>query len=237
MKANNILRVGLYVGVIAVFAVAAQIKKASIMEARQKVSVSIPNQVAEYGQPVDVEMLKRSRLVNVHRVSLEPSSIKNNSATTYLTQKELGIVRVGQKVLHPHSEKPIGKLTSIASSPEITTALYPAKIKFTEKIELDNPVVDIIVTNLKDTLSVPVEALNRAAGNNSVEVWTVGEDQKASPKKVSLGLHTAHRVEIKEGLSVGDKVVVNGYKYLSPNQKARVRNCENCNENIQEVNQ
>ena len=77
MKANNILRVGLYIGLIAVFAVAAQIKKSSIMEARQQVSVSIPNQVAEFGQPVDVEVLKRSQLVDVHRVSLDSSSIKS----------------------------------------------------------------------------------------------------------------------------------------------------------------
>ena len=237
MKANNMLRVGLYIGLIAVFAVAAQIKKSSIMEARQQVSVSIPNQVAEFGQPVDVEVLKRSQLVDVHRVSLDSSSIKNDSAITYFSQKELNLVRAGQKVLHPHTEKVIGELKSISSSPDIATALYPAKIKFTESIELDNPVVDIVVTNLKNTLSVPVEALNRAAGNDTVEVWVVGEDQKANPRKVSLGLHTAHRVEIKQGLSAGDKVVVNGYKYLSPNQKARVRNCENCNDNAQEVAQ
>ncbi|MEC9283655.1 MAG: hypothetical protein VX642_13170 [Bdellovibrionota bacterium] len=237
MKTNNVVRIGIYIGVIAVFAVAAQVKKASIMDSRQQVSVSIPNQVSEFGQPVDVEMMRRSQLADVHRVTLDLSSVKNKTAITYLSQKELDLVKVGQMIQHPHSEEIIGQLKSIASSPEISTALYPATIKFKEKIELDNPVVDIVVTNLKSTLSVPIEALNRSTGNNSVEVWVVGDDQKANPRKVSLGLHTAHRVEIKEGLSVGDKVVVNGYKYLSPNQKARVRNCEKCDLTNQEVAQ
>jgi hypothetical protein len=66
--------------------------------------------------------------------------------------------------------------------------------------------VEILVANLQDVLSVPVQALVQQKG--SFDCWVDGP-AGVERRPVELGLGNNTRIEIKSGLQVGDKVLLN----------------------------
>lgn len=74
------------------------------------------------------------------------------------------------------------------------------KVDFTEDI-------DILVNEVKDVLRVPMEAIKYLSDGSTV-VYTV-EDNIAKEVKVEVGVESDNFVEIKKGLTVRDKVILN----------------------------
>lgn len=68
-------------------------------------------------------------------------------------------------------------------------------------------VISLQVADAKDAVSVPASALVRDGTKDTV--W-LAKDGKAVRREVELGAEGDDRVEIKNGLSVGDRVVVHG---------------------------
>ncbi len=66
--------------------------------------------------------------------------------------------------------------------------------------------VNIIVNSIKGVLTIPSTALKQENGKNIVRV--VQKDGFATPIEVQVGLNNRVNVEIKSGLSAGDKVVI-----------------------------
>jgi len=71
----------------------------------------------------------------------------------------------------------------------------------------------ISLTSEKASLLVPQRALQELQGKNFV--WVVGQDQKASQRPVKLGTEIGASVIVLEGLSAGERIIVEGL------QKAR----------------
>lgn len=74
------------------------------------------------------------------------------------------------------------------------------KVDFTEDI-------DILINEVKDVLRVPMEAIKYLSDGSTV-VYTV-EDNIAKEVKVEVGVESDNFVEIKKGLTVRDKVILN----------------------------
>jgi RND family efflux transporter MFP subunit len=73
---------------------------------------------------------------------------------------------------------------------------------------------EIMLEQRTAVLSVPIEALDRAAGAASVVVVDAGH--RIQPRDVSLGLETPERVEVVSGLREGELVVVGNRSQLKP---------------------
>lgn len=66
--------------------------------------------------------------------------------------------------------------------------------------------------------SLPVTAVQKAA-DGSLFVWTVNGDNTAHRSKVSIGGTSGNNISITEGLSMGQRVVTEGYQKLSEGTK------------------
>jgi HlyD family secretion protein len=89
--------------------------------------------------------------------------------------------------------------------------------------------VDILTATSEDALTIPVQAVvKRKLGDDGAElrgsdakgvedtdvVYLIGEDGKAEVRAVSTGVSDVLAVEILDGLSEGDEVVVGPYRTL-----------------------
>ena len=111
-------------------------------------------------------------------------------------------------------------------------------IRFAVKVALDDPdpalrpamtaKVDILTATSTDVVTVPVQAVvkrrfddagdevqgTRAKGREDVDVVYLIEDGKAAVRRVETGVSDVLHVEIKDGLSAGDEVVIGPYRTL-----------------------
>jgi membrane fusion protein (multidrug efflux system) len=51
------------------------------------------------------------------------------------------------------------------------------------------------------------------------EVFIAGSDNRAILRQIKLGLSSGEKIEVREGLSVGDQLVVTGGQFLKPGDK------------------
>jgi len=51
------------------------------------------------------------------------------------------------------------------------------------------------------------------------EVFIAGSDNRAILRQVELGLSSGERIEVREGLSAGDQLIVTGGQFLKPGDK------------------
>lgn len=110
-----------------------------------------------------------------------------------------------------------GTVTSVAILPDSDRSwsnpnlkVYKTEIVINEEIENIKPGVsaraEIIIEELKDVLTVPIQAVTTLDGNQVCYIGN-GDNLKAIP--VEVGLFNTKYIEIKSGLNLGDEVVLN----------------------------
>jgi len=129
-----------------------------------------------------------------------------------------------------------GRVVEIATSGRRDPA--QGTIRFRVKVALDDPdpalrpamtaKVDILTATSEDAVTIPVQAVVKrrlseegeevrgsdAKGIDEVDVVYLIDDDKAIVRKVVMGVSDVLHVEITEGLSVGDEVVIGPYRTL-----------------------
>lgn len=109
----------------------------------------------------------------------------------------------------------LGKVTEVANYAEGDSGVVtvPVTIFMEEISEYFKPGIsadaEIIVDTVKDTLLVPLTALQKTKQGNTVLKI---EDGKAVPIFVKLGISGEYYQEITDGLQEGDRIVVNQYQ-------------------------
>lgn len=68
--------------------------------------------------------------------------------------------------------------------------------------------VNVLLGTAKQALSVPVAALGKRVAPNRYEVRVLGADGKASTRQIVTGLNNNVRVQVREGLAQGERVVI-----------------------------
>jgi len=134
-----------------------------------------------------------------------------------ITEKNLAHMEQGQKVqleVPAANFRGEGVLQDIAYSPRPGSRAYPVKVFFTA----DAPVrvgmqaqVSHFVERAEDVLAVPRRAILEEG--DSYYCFVV-EEGRARQRQVQLGLEVDDYVEIQEGLSSGEEIVVQGQHYL-----------------------
>jgi RND family efflux transporter MFP subunit len=82
--------------------------------------------------------------------------------------------------------------------------------------------VNLTLAQRNSVLAVPVTAVDIDSANSSAgSVMVVTHNNRIEPRKITLGLETANRVEVRSGLNEGDMVVVGSRSGLQPGQEVQ----------------
>ena len=138
-----------------------------------------------------------------------------------VTSSEIGFFKKGAKAtIELNGEKLQGEVSLIPLAANPITRFFPVEVTFKNKGQKLLP--GMYLTTKIDArevtgVTVPVEAIVYSNGVNSV--WTVDSEGKAKRKIVQLGVQTKTDIQIKDGLSEGDVVMVEGQNRMNDGDK------------------
>ncbi|SOD11743.1 RND family efflux transporter, MFP subunit [Fibrobacter sp. UWB16] len=141
-----------------------------------------------------------------------------------VTSSEIGFFKKGAKAtIELNGEKLQGEVSLIPLAANPITRFFPVEVTFKNKGQKLLP--GMYLTTKIDArevtgVSVPVEAIVYSNGVNSV--WTVDSEGKAKRKIVQLGVQTKTDIQIKDGLSEGDVVMVEGQNRMNDGDKVLI---------------
>lgn len=134
-------------------------------------------------------------------------------------------------------EDPVSIMVEAYPDVDITGRIDRVRIKADERtntfgveILLDNPGlflkagmtarVRITADTVHDTILIPQSTVQYKRDRQ--EVFVVGSDQRAEPRRVLLGRSTDDRIQVLDGLIPGDQLVVSGGQYLKSGDKVLI---------------
>jgi len=144
-----------------------------------------------------------------------------------VAQEDAGYIRIGtpiQAQVPGVTDQPLtGKITSIfpQTNNDTRTVTVEAVVDNPQERLLSGQFLEMtILTNRKaNTIAVPRNAVGEFNGENSV--WVI-EDNQAQRRVVETGMISGDRIEITQGLKVGDRVITSGDSRLVPNAQVTV---------------
>ncbi|MBK8943841.1 MAG: efflux RND transporter periplasmic adaptor subunit [Ignavibacteriae bacterium] len=80
--------------------------------------------------------------------------------------------------------------------------------------------INIILENMLNAILIPTDALIPDMEGEKVFLFKNG---KAIPQKVTTGIRTESKIQITEGLEMGDSVIVSGIIQLRPNMQIKIK--------------
>jgi membrane fusion protein (multidrug efflux system) len=144
-----------------------------------------------------------------------------------LVGPELARVRPGQPVRLRHYA--FEGITIEGRVLRLSPSMDPQTHTFRAEVEVDNPTgllkpgmfveAAIIAERREDVAVVPRDAVTERAGRSVVFVI---DGQRAVRRNVSLGLGDDDRVEVREGVTPGERIVVRGLETLTDGTRVRV---------------
>ena len=125
----------------------------------------------------------------------------------------------------------VGELTTIDNQVDTTTGTVKLRATFANDDFALFPNQFVNVRLLADTLAGAVVAPNAAIQLGSIGnfVYVVRDDNSVSVRKVTIGVADAQSTAVLSGLSVGEKVVIDGVDRLREGAKVIVRNAPEAN--------
>ena len=133
-------------------------------------------------------------------------------------ETEISKIKIGQKVTLSLDAYPDEKFESVVESIGISSVVtstggtaYKVKITLSKKDGVDfrlemNGDAEIIANTYSNTLFVPSDAVVEEDGGNFV--WVINGGNKVKKVKVTLGVSSVDKNEIKEGVKEGDMVIL-----------------------------
>jgi RND family efflux transporter MFP subunit len=119
-----------------------------------------------------------------------------------------------------------GTVTSIGASADPMTRTFPVEItieNFEKKIKPGMVAwVELSLSHAKEAVTIPLVAVVKNKIGQPVAFVVDDETERAEARRIELGQAFAKEVEIVSGLTVGEKIVVDGQHYLGDGQKIRV---------------
>ena len=159
------------------------------------------------------QVRKRQELIKIPDTSSMKVEIK-------VHESHVGQVRVDQPAFVVLDSLPDqrfrGKVTKVAILPDSQSRwgnpnlkVYTTEIVITDDMPDVKPGVsaraEIVVTNLKDVLTVPIQCVTTIQGQ---QVCYVKKGGNADPEPVKIGMFNSKSIEIEEGLKEGDRVLL-----------------------------
>ena len=141
-----------------------------------------------------------------------------------VTSSEIGFFKKGAKAtIELNGEKLVGEVSLIPLAADKTTRFFPVEVTFKNQGRKLLP--GMYLTAKLDArevtgVTVPTEAIIYRNGVNAV--WIVDSEGNAKRKIVELGVQTKNDIQVKEGLSEGDVVIVEGQNRMNDGDKVLI---------------
>ena len=141
-----------------------------------------------------------------------------------VTSSEIGFFKKGAKAtIELNGEKIQGEVSLIPLAADKTTRFFPVEVTFKNSNRKLLP--GMYLTAKLDArevtgVTVPTEAI--VYGNGVNAVWVVDKEGKAKRKIVQLGVQTKNDIQITEGISEGDVVMVDGQNRMNDGDKVLI---------------
>lgn len=149
-------------------------------------------------------------------VSMDTVKILFNVSDDSINKLELG-AKVYVSISAASAEPFEGVISSISPAANAMTKLYPVEMYIDNPDHLIKPgmfvSLRLILQQRDDTVVLPINAV--IDRNSETFVYTVGDDNLARKTPVVTGLYNESAIEVVEGLSFGDRVVVVGQDFIS----------------------
>lgn len=184
----------------------------------------------EYTSPIDGVISQINIMENQLLIQAAPAVVVSNIDKLKVNLSVAGElmkdIKIGQKMELRLDDKlkRQGTITSINPVADPRTGLYNLEAVFENKDRELSPgsfyMVDIIKDQKRDALSVPKEAL--ITEGESKFVFVV-EEGRANKRRVTVGVDGGRVMEIVEGLSEGESIIVRGQEFLQDNTEVSVR--------------
>lgn len=204
---------------------AAQLAQAEAAVSRAQNQLAFTQVVADRSGVVGSTLVEVGQVVGPGTPVVLVVDDSKKSIHISFTEKQYGKYAVGMPCTVTFWALPevkvTGRIREIAAAPNRSTGTYDAKI------DLENPPAEVLVgmtaevafdLGTKDTLMVPLTAMNTQSGTPSV--WVVREN-KVYLQPVETGRYGSDAVEILSGLSKGDRIVTAGVQRLSEGEEVR----------------
>ncbi|WP_405324244.1 efflux RND transporter periplasmic adaptor subunit [Fibrobacter sp.] len=141
-----------------------------------------------------------------------------------VTSSEIGFFKKGAKAtIDLNGEKLVGEVSLIPLAADPVTRFFPVEVTFKNKGQKLLP--GMYLTAKLDArevsgVTIPTEAVVYRNGVNAV--WIVDSEGKAKRKIVELGVQTKTDIQIKDGISEGDVVIVEGQNRMNDGDKVLI---------------
>lgn len=145
-----------------------------------------------------------------------------------LPEKNISEVEIGQQALITNYT--ISEDTLIGHITELSPIISTETRTFKGVLEIDNPELklrpgmfvkaDIITAQKDSTIVIPKDII--MTGNRGKYVFVVGRNSTAEDRWLTIGLQNQESVEVLEGLSVNDRLIIDGYETLRDRSKVKV---------------
>ncbi len=142
--------------------------------------------------------------------------------TTFVPERRIGTLTVGQRAnvqLAAYPDLTLeARVSRVAPVLDAGSRSLETTLRFTRN---DGRIragmfarIDLIVDDRPDAITVPQRSVLRRGGETYV--YVADSDDRTQRRDVTTGVESGGRVEIREGLSAGDRVIVRGQNLVQP---------------------
>ena len=145
-----------------------------------------------------------------------------------LPEKNISDVEIGQKALVTNYT--IKEDTLVGHISELSPIISTETRTFKGVLEIDNPELrlrpgmfvkaDIITAQKDSAVVIPKDII--MTGNRGKYVFIVGRNSTAEDRWLTIGIQNQESVEVLEGLTVNDRLIIDGYETLRDRSKVKV---------------
>lgn len=145
-----------------------------------------------------------------------------------LPEKNISEIKLGQEALITNYT--LTEDTLIGHVTELSPVISNETRTFAGKVEIDNPELKLrpgmfikanIVTAQKDSVIViPRDVI--MSGSRGKYVFVVERNNTADDRRITTGISNQDEIEIVEGLSANDRLIIKGFETLRDNSKVKV---------------
>lgn len=145
-----------------------------------------------------------------------------------LPEKSISEIKLGQEVLITNYT--ISEDTLIGTVNELSPMISSETRTFSGKLQINNPDLklrpgmfvkaDIITAKKDSVIVIPKNII--LSGNRGKFVFVVERNSAADDRTITTGIENKDYVEVLEGLSVNDRLIIKGFETLRDNSKVKI---------------
>lgn len=219
---KKIINIFLGVLVFALLIVAVRLKQQSVTKKNNKEVVTFHSEWEKKGKPVRV--LKIVPLDLEHKLQITITCRDNETFTAHISKDLYDQIRKDSKVLFKiNQDIVVGKIQSMSASWDKDTGLYRVDGILPPNLSLSESsyIADVYAATRKKMIKLPQEAVEMVGDDAYV---FLAEGDKFVKRKVTLLDQDGDYIYIKDGVSFGDFVIINGHRNLKENDYLHVVN-------------